>query len=172
MVEPTETETRETLDAFAEPSLTILREAREDPEIARDAPYTTPVRRLDEAAAAKHPVDPPGALGVAQDAPSRARLSSKKKKKKKKKMTLATPARESPSPNGAPSPKACEESAARAVRIFSGIQPTGSKHLGNYIGAIPQYVEGQDRGEAHLLHRRPARDHRAYDPAELRAADL
>jgi tryptophanyl-tRNA synthetase len=32
------------------------------------------------------------------------------------------------------------------VRIFSGIQPTGRKHLGNYIGAIRQYVEGQDRG--------------------------
>jgi tryptophanyl-tRNA synthetase len=34
------------------------------------------------------------------------------------------------------------------MRIFSGIQPTGRKHLGNYIGAIRQYVEGQDRGEA------------------------
>jgi len=34
------------------------------------------------------------------------------------------------------------------VRIFSGIQPTGQKHLGNYIGAIRQYVEGQDRGDA------------------------
>jgi tryptophanyl-tRNA synthetase len=34
------------------------------------------------------------------------------------------------------------------VRIFSGIQPTGRKHLGNYIGAIAQYVAGQDRGEA------------------------
>jgi tryptophanyl-tRNA synthetase len=34
------------------------------------------------------------------------------------------------------------------VRIFSGIQPTGAKHLGNYIGAIRHYVEGQDRGEA------------------------
>jgi tryptophanyl-tRNA synthetase len=34
------------------------------------------------------------------------------------------------------------------VRIFSGIQPTGRKHLGNYVGAIRQYVEGQDRGEA------------------------
>jgi tryptophanyl-tRNA synthetase len=33
------------------------------------------------------------------------------------------------------------------VRIFSGIQPTGRKHLGNYIGAITQYVAGQDRGE-------------------------
>ncbi len=35
-----------------------------------------------------------------------------------------------------------------APRIFSGIQPTGRKHLGNYIGAIRQYVEGQERGEA------------------------
>jgi tryptophanyl-tRNA synthetase len=34
------------------------------------------------------------------------------------------------------------------VRIFSGIQPTGRKHLGNYIGAITQWVAGQDRGEA------------------------
>jgi tryptophanyl-tRNA synthetase len=34
------------------------------------------------------------------------------------------------------------------VRIFSGIQPTGGKHLGNFIGAITQYVDGQDRGEA------------------------
>jgi tryptophanyl-tRNA synthetase len=34
------------------------------------------------------------------------------------------------------------------MRIFSGIQPTGRKHLGNYIGAIAQYVSGQDRGEA------------------------
>src|SRR5437868_2104520 len=33
------------------------------------------------------------------------------------------------------------------MRIFSGIQPTGSKHLGNYIGAIRQYVEGQSRGD-------------------------
>ena len=50
MVEPTETETKETLDHFAEIVAEILREAREDPEIARSAPYTTPVRRLDEAA--------------------------------------------------------------------------------------------------------------------------
>jgi tryptophanyl-tRNA synthetase len=33
------------------------------------------------------------------------------------------------------------------MRIFSGIQPTGRKHLGNYIGAIRQYVDGQDRGD-------------------------
>jgi tryptophanyl-tRNA synthetase len=54
------------------------------------------------------------------------------------------------------------------VRIFSGIQPTGRKHLGNYIGAIRQYVEGQDRGEAIYcivdLHAITV----AYDPAELR----
>jgi glycine dehydrogenase subunit 2 len=56
LIEPTETETRETLDAFAEALAAILREAREDPHIAREAPHTTPVRRLDEAAAAKHPV--------------------------------------------------------------------------------------------------------------------
>jgi glycine dehydrogenase subunit 2 len=56
MVEPTETETKETLDAFADAVAAILREAAEDPEIARAAPYSTPVRRLDEVAAAKHPV--------------------------------------------------------------------------------------------------------------------
>ncbi len=56
MVEPTETETKETLDAFADAIAAILREAVEDPEIARTAPHTTPVRRLDEVAAAKRPV--------------------------------------------------------------------------------------------------------------------
>ena len=57
MVEPTETETRETLDAFAEAIAAILSEAeREGPEVARGAPDTTPVRRLDEVAAAKRPV--------------------------------------------------------------------------------------------------------------------
>jgi glycine dehydrogenase subunit 2 len=56
LIEPTETETRETLDAFAEAIAAILREAEEDPSIAREAPHTTPVRRLDEAAAAKRPV--------------------------------------------------------------------------------------------------------------------
>ena len=54
------------------------------------------------------------------------------------------------------------------MRIFSGIQPTGRKHLGNYIGAIRQYVEGQDRGEAIYcivdLHAITV----DFDPAELR----
>jgi len=61
----------------------------------------------------------------------------------------------------------------RAVRIFSGIQPTGQKHLGNYIGAIRQYVEGQQRAESAGgdsifcivdLHAVSV----AYEPAELR----
>jgi glycine dehydrogenase subunit 2 len=56
LVEPTETETKETLDGFAEAIAEILSEAAEDPEVARHAPYTTPVRRLDEAGAAKRPV--------------------------------------------------------------------------------------------------------------------
>jgi glycine dehydrogenase subunit 2 len=56
MIEPTETETKETLDAFADALRSILEEAAQDPEIARNAPYSTPVRRLDEARAAKHPV--------------------------------------------------------------------------------------------------------------------
>jgi glycine dehydrogenase subunit 2 len=56
LVEPTETETKETLDHFAQLVADLLDEAREDPEIARGAPYTTPVRRLDEAAAARRPV--------------------------------------------------------------------------------------------------------------------
>ncbi len=54
------------------------------------------------------------------------------------------------------------------MRIFSGIQPTGRKHLGNYIGAIAQYVTSQERGEGIFcivdLHALTV----AYDPAELR----
>ncbi len=54
------------------------------------------------------------------------------------------------------------------MRIFSGIQPTGRKHLGNYIGAIAQYVSSQERGEGIFcivdLHATTV----AYDPAELR----
>jgi glycine dehydrogenase subunit 2 len=56
MIEPTETETKESLDAFAEAIERILAEAEEDPEIARQAPYTTPVRRLDEVKATRKPV--------------------------------------------------------------------------------------------------------------------
>jgi glycine dehydrogenase subunit 2 len=54
MVEPTETETKETLEAFAEALRQTAREARTDPDLLHDAPVTTPVRRLDEAHAARH----------------------------------------------------------------------------------------------------------------------
>ena len=56
MVEPTETETKESLDAFAEAIEQILAEAEDDPEVAKNAPYTTPVRRLDEVKATRRPV--------------------------------------------------------------------------------------------------------------------
>ncbi|MDX6708560.1 MAG: glycine dehydrogenase subunit 2, partial [Solirubrobacteraceae bacterium] len=55
LIEPTETETRETLDAFVDAIAAIVAEAETDPQMARNAPYTTPVRRLDEAGAAKRP---------------------------------------------------------------------------------------------------------------------
>jgi glycine dehydrogenase subunit 2 len=56
MVEPTETETKESLDAFAEAIEDILTEAEGDPDVAREAPYSTPVRRLDEVRATRNPV--------------------------------------------------------------------------------------------------------------------
>jgi glycine dehydrogenase subunit 2 len=69
MIEPTETETKETLERFASIVRSVLEEAASDPSIAQNAPYSTPVRRLDEGAAARRPVvrqpprgedDPPG----------------------------------------------------------------------------------------------------------------
>jgi glycine dehydrogenase subunit 2 len=56
LVEPTETETKESLDAFADTLEEILAEAEGEPQTLEQAPYTTPVRRLDEAAAARRPV--------------------------------------------------------------------------------------------------------------------
>jgi tryptophanyl-tRNA synthetase len=56
------------------------------------------------------------------------------------------------------------------MRIFSGIQPTGRKHLGNYIGAITQYVAGQDRGEAIYCVVDAHAITVAYEPASLRAS--
>ena len=53
MVEPTETESKETLDAFAEALLQVAQEAEDDPDLLHEAPVTTPVRRLDEAKAAR-----------------------------------------------------------------------------------------------------------------------
>lgn len=56
MVEPTETESKETLDAFCDAMLQIVKEAEENPEIVQTAPHTTVVKRLDETLAARKPV--------------------------------------------------------------------------------------------------------------------
>ncbi|MEE8550002.1 MAG: aminomethyl-transferring glycine dehydrogenase subunit GcvPB [Gemmatimonadota bacterium] len=55
MAEPTETETKEELDRFCDAMLQIAEEAESDPEFVRSAPYTTPIRRLDEARASRQP---------------------------------------------------------------------------------------------------------------------
>jgi glycine dehydrogenase subunit 2 len=56
MIEPTETEAKETLDAFAEAMLAIAREAATDPTVLHEAPHSRPVGRLDEVRAVKQPV--------------------------------------------------------------------------------------------------------------------
>jgi glycine dehydrogenase subunit 2 len=56
MVEPTETEAKETLDAFCDAMLQIAQEAAEQPEQLKEAPHHRPVQRLDEVRAAKQPV--------------------------------------------------------------------------------------------------------------------
>jgi glycine dehydrogenase subunit 2 len=56
MIEPTETETPETLDHFVDAMIAIAQEAKDDPELVKNAPYSTPVRRLDEARAARKPI--------------------------------------------------------------------------------------------------------------------
>jgi glycine dehydrogenase subunit 2 len=80
MIEPTETEPKERLDDFVDIVGSILEEAKEDPDKVRNAPHTTPVRRLDEAGAAKRPVvrwhpdaenpGDPERAGAAGDGPS------------------------------------------------------------------------------------------------------
>jgi len=56
LIEPTETESKETLDAFCDAMLAIAREAEEEPEVVRSAPHRASLRRLDEATAARKPV--------------------------------------------------------------------------------------------------------------------
>ncbi|OCA86369.1 glycine dehydrogenase subunit 2 [Pradoshia sp. D12] len=56
MIEPTETESKETLDGFIDAMIQIAREAEENPEIVQEAPHTTVISRLDEALAARKPV--------------------------------------------------------------------------------------------------------------------
>jgi glycine dehydrogenase subunit 2 len=55
MIEPTETESKETLDAFIVVMIQIANEAEESPDVLHDAPHSTPVKRLDETLAARHP---------------------------------------------------------------------------------------------------------------------
>src|SRR5947207_14886242 len=79
MIEPTETETKETLDAFCDALLAIAREAAESPELLKEAPHDRPVKRLDEVRAAKraivkyefedHPVPETPAAPVTSEAP-------------------------------------------------------------------------------------------------------
>lgn len=56
MIEPTETESRETLDEFIEALIKIAKEAKDDPNMLKEAPHNTPVRRIDEALAARSPI--------------------------------------------------------------------------------------------------------------------
>lgn len=56
MIEPTETESKETLDEFIEKMIQIAKEAEETPELVQEAPHTTVVKRLDEATAARKPI--------------------------------------------------------------------------------------------------------------------
>jgi glycine dehydrogenase subunit 2 len=55
MIEPTETESKETLDEFIDVTKRVAREAAENPDVVKSAPHTTPVRRLDETTAARYP---------------------------------------------------------------------------------------------------------------------
>ena len=56
MIEPTETESKETMDGFIEVMEKIAREAKEDPELLKTAPHNTPVSRPDETLAARRPI--------------------------------------------------------------------------------------------------------------------
>ncbi len=56
MIEPTENESKETLDAFIDVMQRIAQEARTEPELVKSAPHNTPIGRVDDVLAAKHPV--------------------------------------------------------------------------------------------------------------------
>lgn len=85
MIEPTETEPKERLDAFVDAMLAIAREAAEDPEALREAPHGRPVGRLDEVRAAKHPIvkygfeaHPDAGAGAAEEAVEPRQLEAQK----------------------------------------------------------------------------------------------
>ena len=56
MIEPTENESKETLDGFIAVMCQIAEEAKNDPDLVKSAPHTTPIGRVDDVLAAKHPV--------------------------------------------------------------------------------------------------------------------
>ena len=56
MIEPTENESKETLDGFIDVMRRIAEEAKSDPELVKSAPHTTPIGRVDDVLAAKHPI--------------------------------------------------------------------------------------------------------------------
>ena len=56
MIEPTENESKETLDGFISVMRKIAEEAKNDPEMVKSAPHTTPIGRVDDVMAAKHPI--------------------------------------------------------------------------------------------------------------------
>ena len=56
MIEPTENESKDTIDGFIQVMRQIAEEAKTDPELVKTAPHTTPIGRVDDVLAAKHPV--------------------------------------------------------------------------------------------------------------------
>jgi glycine dehydrogenase subunit 2 len=56
MIEPTENESKETLDGFISVMRQIAEEAKNDPDLVKSAPHTTPIGRVDDVLAAKHPI--------------------------------------------------------------------------------------------------------------------
>ena len=56
MIEPTENESKETIDGFISVMHQIAKEARETPDVVKTAPHTTPITRVDDVLAAKHPI--------------------------------------------------------------------------------------------------------------------
>ena len=56
MIEPTETESKETMDSFIQALIELKEKAYSDPDYLRNAPYTTPITRVDDVLAARHPI--------------------------------------------------------------------------------------------------------------------
>src|SRR3954463_8632788 len=88
----------------------------------------------------------PGHKGTVPGAAGRPATAPRPDLWRERRLGIPPPVATPPGDRG--SPRRRSRYVRAFVRIFSGIQPTGRKHLGNYIGAIRQYVEGQDRAAA------------------------